>query len=208
MWKDQTAEWQTTFELAWEAFKHGSIPIGAVIFDEAGNVLSTGRNHMGENLVPNSRTAHAETLCVRNLDIAKYKDYRNYHLYTTMEPCPMCLGIIVMGGICNIHTAAKDKYCGALHYLDYDPFLKSKNVRVWLDAAEMGRVQIVQQAYHEYRRYAGEDSVVFQKIAIDYPREVALGKRLFQKGYLDECVKKELPCAQVYDSIVEMLAQN
>ena len=208
MWNNLSREWQTAFGLAWEAFRNGSIPIGAVIFDEAGNVLSTGRNHMGENLVPNPRTAHAETLCVRNLDIAKYRDYRNYHLYTTMEPCPMCLGVIIMGGICNIHVAAKDRYCGALHYLDYDPYLQSKNVQVWMDAEEMGRVQIVQQAYHEYRRYAGDDSIVLRKIAMDYPEEVVLGKALFQQGYLDECARNDMSYAQVSDSIVQMLMKT
>ena len=48
MWKDLTREWQMTFELTWEAFKRGSIPIGAMIFDEDGNILSAGRNHMGD----------------------------------------------------------------------------------------------------------------------------------------------------------------
>ena len=38
MWKDLSTEWQKTFEQAWIAFQHGSIPIGAIITDEAGNV--------------------------------------------------------------------------------------------------------------------------------------------------------------------------
>ena len=202
MWKDLTREWQMTFELTWEAFKQGSIPIGAMIFDEDVNVLSAGRNHMGEAIVPNHRTAHAETLCVRDLDTAKYNDYRHYHLYTTMEPCPMCMGVIVMGGIRNIHVAAKDKYCGALHYLDYDPYMRDKQIQVWMDAPEMGSVQIVQQCYHENRRYSGGDSLVFKKIGEDYPREVALGNELFAKRYLDRCAEENMPYSQVYDAIL------
>ena len=195
-----------TFQLAWDAFQHGSIPIGAIITDQAGNVLSTGRNHLGETLVPNPRTAHAEALCVRNLDISKYRNFNHYHLYTTMEPCPMCIGVIVMGGIRNVHVAAKDRYCGALHYLEDDPFMKGKQVSVWMDAPEMGSVQIVQQAYHEYRRSGGADTVVFQQIGLDYPREVALGKKLYKTRWLDKCAESNLPYSQIYDDILTKLA--
>lgn len=208
MWKDLTREWQLTFELTWEAFKNGSIPIGAMITDAEGTVLIAGRNEMGENKIPNYRTAHAETFCVRNLDIKKYPNFKDYHLYTTMEPCPMCMGVIIMGGIRKIHVAAKDRYCGALHYLDYDPYMQSKQVKVWLEDGEMGSVQIVQQAYHEHRRYAGEDSVVFKKIAEDYPREVALGRELFQDRFLDKCAEKDLAYGEVYDAILRKLTEK
>jgi len=208
MWKDLSREWQTAFELTWEAFKSGSIPIGAMITDEAGNVLITGRNQMSENKIPNYRTAHAETWCVRNLDIHKYPNFREYHLYTTMEPCPMCMGVIIMGGIRKIHVAAKDKYCGALHYLNYDPYMQSKQVQVWLEDGEMGSVQIVQQAYHEHRRYAGEDSVVFKKIAEEYPREVALGRKLYEERFLERCVEANMPYGDVYDSILNRLTEE
>jgi tRNA(adenine34) deaminase len=204
MWKDLSPEWKMTFQLAWDAFQHGSIPIGAIITDQAGNVLSTGRNHLGETLVPNPRTAHAEALCVRNLDISKYRNFNHYHLYTTMEPCPMCLGTIVMGGIRSIRTAARDRYCGALHYLEEDPYLRSKAVRSQMGPAEAGRVQIVLQTCHEYRRQT-RNPAVLDAFAVDYPREVALGGLMYRSGLLESCAGKGLPFAGVYDDILRRL---
>ena len=205
MWNDLTPAWQTAFELAWEAFCHGSIPIGAIITDEAGRVLSTGRNLMGEGRVPNPRTAHAEAQCVRDLDTSAIPDTRRCHLYTTMEPCPMCIGTIVMGGIYNIHVAARDNYCGALHYLQDDPFLQSKQVNVRLDAPHGGSVQIAMQTCHELRRFGGKDTRVLQKFAEQYPREVALGRILYREGTLERCAEQGMPCGEVFDSILAML---
>lgn len=85
-----------------------------MITDRSGNTIIAGRNEAFEGHFPNKRTAHAEMYCVRNLDIEKYSDLSEYHLYTTMEPCPMCMGTIVMGGIRKLHVDAKDKYCGAM----------------------------------------------------------------------------------------------
>ncbi len=48
MWKDLPEVWQAAFLEGWEAFKHGAVPIGAVIADENGKIIYTGRNHIGE----------------------------------------------------------------------------------------------------------------------------------------------------------------
>jgi tRNA(Arg) A34 adenosine deaminase TadA len=44
MWTSISRAWQIAFEQGWEAFQNGSIPIGAAIADENGNVISFGRN--------------------------------------------------------------------------------------------------------------------------------------------------------------------
>ena len=113
MWCDLSKEWQIAFEEAWISFKGGSIPIGAIITDEDGNVLMTGRNESGEGRYPNHRVAHAEASCVRNLDIEKYPNLSEYHLYTTMEPCPMCMGAIINARIKRLVYGASDPKNGA-----------------------------------------------------------------------------------------------
>ena len=204
MWNDLSSQWQKTFTLAWRSFCAGSIPIGAAIFDDAGILLAAGRNRTGENHVPNRRTAHAEAQCVRSLDTEKHHAYDRYCLYTTMEPCPMCLGTIVMGGIRSIRTAARDRYCGALHYLQEDPYLRSKAVRSQMGPAEAGRVQIVLQSCHEYRRQTRHPAVR-DAFAVDYPREVALGGLMYRSGLLESSAEKSLPFAGVYDDILRRL---
>lgn len=60
----------------------------------------------------------------------------------------------------KVYVAAKDKYCGALHYINYDPWIKRKNMEVYLEGGELEAVQLVQQGYHELRRFDGEMSVL------------------------------------------------
>lgn len=205
MWNNLSEEWKKTFEQAWLAFQHGSIPIGAIITDEKGNVLITGRNETCETHYPNKRTAHAEIYCVRNLDIEKYPNLGEYHLYTTMEPCPMCMGTIVMGGIRKVHVAANDRYCGALNYIKKDPYMQSKNMNIFLEEGELEMVQLVQQGYHELRRYNGEFSKVLRDFQSDASKSIALAQKLYKERYLDKCLESNIPYFEIYDTICKLL---
>ena len=128
MWKDLPEVWQTAFSKGWEAFKHGAVPIGAVITDENGKIIYTGRNHIGEVKGGNNRIAHAETDCLLQLDTEKYPKFKEYTLYACMEPCPMCMGTFVMAGLRTLRVAARDRYCGAVHYINDDPYVNGKNI--------------------------------------------------------------------------------
>ncbi len=205
MWKDLSREWKETYELAWLAFRNGSIPIGSIITDTSGNTIIAGRNETCENHYPNRKTAHAEMYCMRNIDIEKYPSLKEYHLYTTMEPCPMCMGTIVMGGIRKVHVAAKDKYCGALHYISYDPWVKCKNMEVYLEEGELEAVQLAQQGYYELRTFDGEMSMVLEQFQLDCPRAVEAAFILYQKRYLDQCVDNNTPYCEIYDHICGLL---
>jgi tRNA(Arg) A34 adenosine deaminase TadA len=59
------ALWQLPFELAWEALRAGSRPIGAVLLDGAGRPVATGRNRSQESTAPprqlaDTAIAHAD----------------------------------------------------------------------------------------------------------------------------------------------------
>ncbi|XES00784.1 hypothetical protein HEP87_60850 [Streptomyces sp. S1D4-11] len=51
------APWQLPFELAWEALRAGSRPIGAVLLDGAGRPVATGRNRSQESTAPPGQLA-------------------------------------------------------------------------------------------------------------------------------------------------------
>lgn len=205
MWKDLPREWQEAYKLAWLAFCRGSIPIGAIITDASGKTVIAGRNETGENRYPNRRTAHAEMYCMLNIDIEKHPSLKEYHLYTTMEPCPMCMGTIAMGGIRKVHVAARDPYCGALHYIDYDPWIKGKNMEVHLEGGELEAVQIAQQCYYELRRFHGEIRAVVEQFQSNCPRAVESAISLYQERYLDKCAENNAPYCEVYDHICDIL---
>ena len=125
--------WKSIFELEWESLCNKSKAIASVITDENGNLISTGRNKIGEYTIPNPRVCHAETEAVRNLDISIYPNIKQYTLYAALEPCPMCLGTIVMGGIRRIVIGAHDDHGGAIELLDKSRYLSSKNIEIiWM----------------------------------------------------------------------------
>ncbi|MEO2204657.1 nucleoside deaminase [Paenibacillus pabuli] len=111
-------------EEADQAFIEGTYPIGAVIVDEDGDVVSKGRNRVFSECDP---TAHAEVDAIRRagkhlLDLDRKKFTKNnLTLYTTCEPCPMCSCTILMSGIKRIVWAADDKEYGGLRRFKEGP---------------------------------------------------------------------------------------
>lgn len=78
-------------------------PFGAVVVDKKGNIIATGNNQVLKN---NDPTAHAEVMAIRNActKLNTY-DLSNYTLYTSCEPCPMCLSAIIWSNIKEIYYA-------------------------------------------------------------------------------------------------------
>ncbi len=103
---------QQAISLAKEAAAKGDVPVGALLVDDAGNVVGQGANLRVQN---NDPTAHAEIIAIR--DAAKKID--NYRLddltmLVTLEPCGMCAGAIAQSRIKRLVFGAFDKKAGAV----------------------------------------------------------------------------------------------
>jgi tRNA(adenine34) deaminase len=93
------------------AAKRGEVPVGAVVVDARGRLLAQARNAVVRLADP---TAHAELLALR----AAAKRVRSERLvgatlYTTLEPCPMCAGAIVLARVARVVYGARDPKSGA-----------------------------------------------------------------------------------------------
>lgn len=102
-------------------------PFGAVITDKNGNIIATGNNQV---LKSNDPTAHAEVMAIRNA-CAKLNTYdlSNYVLYTSCEPCPMCLSAIIWANIKDIYYACTREDASKIGFRDdiiYE-YLEGKN---------------------------------------------------------------------------------
>jgi tRNA(adenine34) deaminase len=200
MWDTINKTWQIVFELAWEAFINGSIPIGAAIIDEDNNIISFGRNRLYEgNLHP--KIAHAEMEALLNLDFAKYPSYANI-LYTTMEPCPMCFGTIVMSNIRTIQIAARDGYCGAVHYREKIPYIASKNIKADFDMGILETVQLTMQSYFEFKMSRGEMNRITEIFEKDNPNAVKIAKAFYEGKLLDEYAARKIPFGEIFNAII------
>jgi tRNA(adenine34) deaminase len=81
----------------------GDFPFGAIIVRD-GEVLSTGRN-LGKTT--NDPTAHGEMVAIRRLiAVRPAAELKGTTLYTSGEPCPMCMSAILWCGIGRVVFAA------------------------------------------------------------------------------------------------------
>lgn len=86
----------------------GEHPIGAVLV-VSGEIVSRGRARHRER---RSQVAHAELEALRQGGEALFARHDEATLYTTLEPCPMCLGAIVMADVPNVVFSLSDGLAG------------------------------------------------------------------------------------------------
>ena len=98
-------------EEAFSAYVEGEVPVGAVLIDESGILISRAHNRI-ENL--NDATAHAEILALREASHKlKRRRLTDCTLYSTVEPCAMCAGALVLCRVKRVVYGATDSKFGA-----------------------------------------------------------------------------------------------
>jgi len=87
------------------------IPVGAVMIDENGNIISIGRNQ--RELIKDS-TAHAELIAIKsaNRSLSSWR-LEKLTLVVTLEPCLMCAGAILQSRVNRVVFGAWDEKAGA-----------------------------------------------------------------------------------------------
>lgn len=111
-----TAMMRRALELAREAAVNGEVPVGAVVWETAtGRILGEGRNRREEDRDP---SAHAEHIAILAASRA-VGDWRLNlcSLAVTLEPCPMCAGLIVNARVGRVVFGASDPKAGACQTL-------------------------------------------------------------------------------------------
>jgi tRNA(adenine34) deaminase len=98
-------------ELAREAERAGEVPVGAVVVLE-GEVIGRGRNAPIESHDP---SAHAEMIALREAAraIGNYR-VEKATIYSTLEPCVMCAGVLVAARIERLVFGARDLRFGGV----------------------------------------------------------------------------------------------
>ncbi len=121
---------------------HGDVPVGAVLLDPNGVVLSRRHN---ERELRRDPLAHAELL-VLSEGAAALRDWRltDTTLVVTLEPCAMCAGALIAARVGHLVYGAADLKagaCGSLYNLCDDPRLNHRvEVAREVRAAECGEL--------------------------------------------------------------------
>ena len=97
----------------------GELPIGAVVALD-GEIVSRGRSRQRER---RSQLAHAELDALVAGGEPLWTRHDEAVLFTTVEPCPMCLGAVVMADVPHVVFACPDANAGVPAMLDL-PYIR------------------------------------------------------------------------------------
>ena len=122
-WEHLDRPWRASFELAWEAFTDGTVPVGAVVVDENDAIVARGRNRIFADSAPpqqiaGTRLAHAELNALAQLSADRRWD--SYTLYTTLEPCVLCVAATSVATLGRVRFAGSDVHSGSSNLAGFD----------------------------------------------------------------------------------------
>lgn len=96
-----------------KGLEEGGIPIGSVLVID-GKIVGRGHN---QRIQKGSAVLHAEMDCLENAGRLTAKDYRNSVLFSTLSPCDMCSGAVLLYGIPKVIVGENVTFQGPEVYL-------------------------------------------------------------------------------------------
>ena len=96
-------------EEAKQGLSEGGIPIGSVLVHEE-EIIGRGHN---QRVQRGSVIHHGEMNCLENAGRQSAEIYRRCTLYTTLSPCPMCTGAVLLYGISRVVIGENVTFKGA-----------------------------------------------------------------------------------------------
>lgn len=111
---------EAAIEEARKGLKEGGIPIGSVIVYE-GKIIGRGHNRRVQK---GSAVLHGEMDALENSGRQPASVYRQCTLYTTLSPCPMCSGAIMLYNIPKVVIGENKTFLGE------EELLKSRGVKI------------------------------------------------------------------------------
>lgn len=111
---------QAALEEAYQGLVEGGIPIGAVIVHQ-GRIIGRGHNRRVQQ---DSAILHGEMDALERAGRQPASVYRESVLYTTLSPCPMCSGAILLYGIPRVVIGENRTFMGE------EELLRSRGVQV------------------------------------------------------------------------------
>ena len=111
---------QAAFDEARLSLSEGGIPIGSVLVSE-GKIIGRGHNCRVQT---GSAIDHGEMNCLRNAGRLPSRVYRSSTMYSTLSPCAMCSGAIVLYRIPQVIVGENQNFRGA------EDYMRSRGIRV------------------------------------------------------------------------------
>jgi cytosine/creatinine deaminase len=104
---------EAAIEEARKGLAEGGIPIGSVLVID-GRIVGRGHNRRVQK---GSAVLHAEMDCLENAGRLASSEYRRAVLYSTLSPCDMCSGAVLLYGIPKVVIGENRSFQGPEEYL-------------------------------------------------------------------------------------------
>ena len=137
---------KAAFDEAQKGLQEGGIPIGSVIVYK-GEIIGRGHNRRVQQ---GSTILHGEMDALENAGRQPASVYRECTLYTTLSPCPMCSGAIVLYGIPRVIVGENATFLGE------EDLLRSRGVELEV-LQEKACIQMMQAFIKERPELWNED---------------------------------------------------
>ncbi len=129
-----------------QGLAEGGIPIGSVLVLD-GKIIGRGHN---QRVQRGSVIHHAEMNCLENAGRQKASVYQRCTIYSTLSPCPMCSGAILLYGIARVIVGENVTFKGP------EDYVRSLGVRVQvLQEAEC--IQLMREFIEKHPQLWNED---------------------------------------------------
>jgi cytosine/creatinine deaminase len=137
---------RAAIEEAQKGFAAGGIPIGSVLVID-GTIVGRGHN---QRVQKDSAVLHAEMDCLENAGRLQPSEYRRATLYSTLSPCDMCSGAILLYKIPIVVVGENQTFRGPEEYL------RSRGVEMQvINSAEC--IELMQRFMREHLALWNED---------------------------------------------------
>jgi tRNA(Arg) A34 adenosine deaminase TadA len=145
-------------ELASKSIEMNGGPFGCIITDSSCNEISRGHNMV---TFTNDPTAHAEIVAIRNAcKECKTFDLSGCKLFTSCEPCPMCLSAIYWSRITEVYyanTRNDAKNVGFDDEFIYEEFTKDIGTR----KIKMNKLELPNSLEHFHKWSTKQDKIKY-----------------------------------------------
>ena len=205
--------WRACFELACEALLAGSLPIGAVVVGGDGRIVARGRNRLAEAIeasphlpgtpyLTGTPLAHAEVNAL--LEVGHPPPGPRPVLFTTTEPCPLCMGAARMVGVGHVVFASRDPWAGCASMAERVPYLVRSGPTAQGPVTGLeGPLIALQTAEH---LGANAEAHAFLAVWEDVlPVAVAAGRALHRDGMIATLVARNARPSEVWETLVAAL---
>ena len=114
---------EADIEEAKKGLSEGGVPIGSVLVID-GRIVGRGHN---QRVQKGSTVLHAEMDCLENAGRLKASEYSRATLYSTLSPCDMCSGTVLLYGIPKVVIGENRTFRGP------EKYVQSRGVKIVID---------------------------------------------------------------------------